>query len=280
MPYKIIKKRVLAPKVVEFELEAPLIAAKHKAGQFAVFRNDEKGERVPYTIADSDPEKGTLTFVIQAVGKSSADLCYSFEEGDEVLDVIGPLGTPTHVENFGTALCIGGGLGIAPLHPIAKAWKKAGNKIVMILGSRNKELLIMRNRMEAIADEIFYTTDDGSFGRHGFVSEEMARLWDEEYNFDICMAVGPAIMMKVICGLTKKHDLKTFVSLNPVMVDGTGMCGACRCTVGGQTKFVCVDGPEFDGHKVNFEELMSRQKFYAQQEKIALERSPFKEKIL
>ncbi len=280
MAYKIVKKESLASKVVELKVEAPDIARKHEAGQFVVFRNDETGERIPYTIAESTPGDGTITVVVQAVGKSSADLCYDFEEGDSITDVIGPLGVPTHVENWGKALCIGGGLGIAPLHPIAKAWKEAGNEITMILGASTEDLVIMRDRMESIADEMHYTTDDGSFGRQGFVSDEMQRLYDEGNRYDISAAVGPAIMMKVVCGITEDWNIDTYVSLNPVMVDGTGMCGSCRVTIGGQTKFVCVDGPEFEGHKVDFDELMTRQTFYEKQEKEAIKNSHHQDNLL
>ncbi len=267
---KILKKRILADDVKEFEVEAAQIARQRKAGQFVIVRPTETGERIPLTIADADPEKGTITLIFQEVGKTTM-LMGTFEEGDSILDVVGPLGRPTHIEKFGTVVCMGGGIGVAPMHPIAKAMKEAGNRVIAIIGARTEKLLIMQNRMKKASDELLISTDDGSFGVHGFVTDILQSLIDKGEKIDLVVAIGPVPMMAASCKLTGKYNLPTVVSLNPIMVDGTGMCGACRVTVGGKTRFVCVDGPEFDGHEVDFTELVKRQRAYLPQEKQARE---------
>ena len=263
---KIITKKILAEDVKEFEVEAPQISKARKAGQFVVIRANETGERIPLTIADADPEAGTITLVFQEVGKSTM-LLGTFEEGDSILDVVGPLGRPTHIEKFGTVVCIGGGIGVAPMHPIAKAMKEGSNRVISIIGARTKALLIMEDRMEAASNELHISTDDGTFGVHGFVTDILQSLIDKGEKIDLVVAIGPVPMMAASCRLTKKYELPTVVSLNPIMVDGTGMCGACRVTVGGKTKFVCVDGPEFNGHEVDFVELVQRSRAYLPQER-------------
>lgn len=265
---RIVYKEELAPKVVKMLIEAPVIARQTKPGQFLIVRVHKDGERIPLSIPDTDPEKGTVTLIIQEVGKSTAML-NSLNVGDEIYDVVGPLGRPTHIENFGSALAIGGGVGIAPLYPIAKALKKAGNYVVSILGGRSKPFVIMEPEMRSVSNEVFICTDDGSYGEKGFVSHILGKLLADGRKFDYCIAIGPPIMMKVIAEMTRPYNIKTYVSLNTIMVDGTGMCGACRVTVGGKTNFVCVDGPEFDGHQVDFEEMMNRLAMYRQQEEQA-----------
>jgi ferredoxin--NADP+ reductase len=263
---KILKKRILSEGVKEFEIEAAQIAKSRSAGQFVIVRANDTGERIPLTIADADPEKGTITLIFQEVGKSTM-LLGTFEQGDEILDVVGPLGKPTHIENFGTVVCMGGGIGVAPMHPIAKAMKAAGNRVIAIVGARSKDLLIMEDRMEKASTEMHISTDDGTYGVHGFVTDVLQSLIDKGEKIDLVVAIGPVPMMGASCKLTKKYNLPTVVSLNPIMVDGTGMCGACRVTVGGKTRFVCVDGPEFDGHEVDFVELVKRQRAYLPQER-------------
>lgn len=268
---EILRKEVLAPEIKLFELKTPLIAEKILPGQFVVVRAYEKGERIPLTVADTDKEKGSITIIFQEVGKSTAYLGM-FKEGDTILDVIGPLGKPSEIEKVGTVVCIGGGVGIAPVYPIVKALKEKGNKVISILGARNKELLILEKEIREFSDELYITTDDGSYGRKGFVSEELKRLIDEGKKIDRVVTIGPSIMMKVVSDVTRAHKVKTIVSLNPIMVDGTGMCGACRVEVGGETKFSCVDGPEFDGHLVDFDLLMKRQAIYLKEEKESYEK--------
>ena len=238
------------------EIEAPLIAKSRKAGHFVIVRVGEKGERMPLTIAGSDIKKGTITLVIQEVGLSSTRLC-ELNEGDYITDVVGPLGQATHIENFGTVVCAGGGVGVAPMLPIVQALKAAGNRVITVLAGRNKDLIILEKEMRKSSDEVIIMTDDGSYGRKGLVTEGVEEVIKRE-KVDKCFAIGPAIMMKFVCLLTKKYEIPTDVSLNTIMVDGTGMCGACRITVGGKTKFVCVDGPEFDGHQVDFDEMLKR----------------------
>ena len=262
---KILKKERLSEKVFKFEIEAPLIARSRKAGHFVIVRVGEKGERMPLTIADSDPDKGTIMLVVQEVGLSSTRLC-SLNEGDEITDVVGPLGQATHIEKFGTVVCAGGGVGVAPMYPIVKALKAAGNKVITVLAGRTKELIILEQEMRAASDEVVIMTDDGSYGRKGLVTEGIEEVIKRE-KVDKCFAIGPAIMMKFVCLLTKKYDIPTDVSLNTIMVDGTGMCGACRVTVGGKTRFVCVDGPEFDGHQVDFDEMLKRMGAFRDTEK-------------
>ncbi len=253
---KIIKKEQFSEKVFKFEVEAPLIAKSRKAGHFVMVRIGDKGERMPLTIADSDTERGTITLVVQKVGLSSTKLCM-LNEGDYITDVVGPLGQATHIENFGTVVCAGGGVGVAPMLPIIKALKEAGNKVVSVLAGRTKELIILEDEVRKYSDEVIIMTDDGSYGQKGVVTVGIEQVIQRE-KVNKCFAIGPAIMMKFCCLLTKKYNVPTDVSLNTIMVDGTGMCGACRITVGGKTRFVCVDGPEFDGHEVDFDEMFKR----------------------
>ena len=253
---KIISKEHFSEKVFKLVIEAPLIAKSRKAGHFVIVRVGEKGERMPLTIAEADPVKGTITLVVQKVGLSSTRLC-ELNEGDYITDVVGPLGKATHIENFGTVVCAGGGVGVAPMLPIVQALKAAGNKVITVLAGRSKDLIILENEMRASSDEVIIMTDDGSYGKKGLVTEGIEEVIKRE-KVDKCFAIGPAIMMKFVCLLTKKYEIPTDVSLNTIMVDGTGMCGACRITVGGKTRFVCVDGPEFDGHQVDFDEMLKR----------------------
>lgn len=253
---KIVCKERFSEKVFKFEIEAPLIAKSRKAGHFVIVRVGEKGERMPLTIAGADIKKGTITLVVQKVGLSSTRLC-DLNEGDEVTDIVGPLGQATHIENFGTVVCAGGGVGVAPMLPIVQALKAAGNRVITVLAGRSKDLIILEKEMRESSDEVIIMTDDGSYGRKGLVTEGVEEVIKRE-KVNHCFAIGPAIMMKFVCLLTKKYEIPTTVSLNTIMVDGTGMCGACRITVGGKTKFVCVDGPEFDGHQVNFDEMLKR----------------------
>ena len=253
---RIIAKERFSEKVFKLVVEAPLIAKARRAGHFVIVRVGEHGERIPLTIAEADPEHGTITLVVQEVGLSSTRLC-EMNVGDELADVVGPLGKATHIENFGTVVCAGGGVGIAPMLPIVQALKAAGNRVISVLAGRTKELVILEDEMRRSSDEVIVMTDDGSYGRKGLVTEGVESVIVREH-VDKCFAIGPAIMMKFVCLLTKKYEIPTDVSLNTIMVDGTGMCGACRITVGGQTKFVCVDGPEFDGHQVDFDEMLKR----------------------
>ena len=254
--YKIVSKEQFSEKVFRLRVEAPLIAKAYRAGNFVIIRVGEKGERIPLTIAHADTEKGLITLVIQKVGLSSSRLC-DLNEGDYITDVVGPLGQATHIENFGTVVCAGGGVGVAPMLPIAAALKKAGNRVISVLAGRSKDLIILEKEVREVSDEVIIMTDDGSYGDKGLVTEGIERVIKRE-KVDHCVAIGPAIMMKFVCKLTKQYEIPTVVSLNTIMVDGTGMCGACRVTVGGKTKFVCVDGPEFDGHEVDFDGMMQR----------------------
>ena len=253
---KIVKKIQFSEKVFRLDVEAPLIAKARKAGHFVIIRVDEKGERVPLTIAGSDVEKGTITLVVQTVGASTTQLC-ALNEGDCVADVVGPLGRATHIENYGTVLCAGGGVGTAPMLPIIQALKAAGNRVISVIAGRSKDLIILEDEVRAASDEVIIMTDDGSYGNKGVVTVGMEEVIQRE-KVNKCFAIGPAIMMKFCCLLTKKYEIPTDVSLNTIMVDGTGMCGACRVSVGGKMKFVCVDGPEFDGHQVDFNEMLPR----------------------
>ncbi|PLB85519.1 ferredoxin-NADP reductase [Dysgonamonadaceae bacterium] len=257
---KIVGKESLSDKVVKFEIEAPLIAKSRKPGHFVIVRVGKKGERVPYTIAAADPQKGTITLVIQRVGKSSEKLC-QLNIGDYVTDLVGPLGKATHIENFGTVLCAGGGVGVAPMLPIIEGMKKAGNKVISVLAARTKELIILEEQVRKFSDEVIIMTDDGSYGEKGLITNGVENVIQRE-KVDLCVTIGPAIMMKFVSELTKKYNVPTIASLNTIMVDGTGMCGACRVTVGGKTRFVCVDGPEFDAHQVDFDEMLMRLKAY------------------
>ncbi len=273
--FKILRKQELSDLVTLFEIEARDIAKKAKAGNFFTLRIHEQGERIPLTIADFDRDKGTISTVFQKMGKTTHHLG-TLNEGDHILDVIGPLGMPSHIDNFGKVICVGGGVGIAPTYPIARALKEAGNTVYSIIGARTKDLIFWEDKMRKVSDELIIVTDDGSYGRKAVVTVPLDELLKEEKGIGLVYAIGPAIMMKFVCVTTEKHSAKTVVSLNSIMVDATGMCGACRVEVGGETKFACVDGPEFDGHKVDFNLLMSRQRMYIEEEKIAFDR--YKEK--
>lgn len=267
--YKIVDKSYFSPNVLRLEIEAPLIAKARKAGHFVIVRVSEQGERIPLTIAGADVQRGTITLVVQKMGVSSTKLC-SLNVGDEVTDVVGPLGKATHIENFGTVVCACGGVGTAPMLPIAEALKQAGNRVITVLAARTKELVILEEQMRQFSDEVVVMTDDGSYGQKGLVTAGVESVIQRE-KVDFCVTIGPAIMMKFVSLLTKKYDVPTIASLNTIMVDGTGMCGACRVTVGGQTKFVCVDGPEFDAHQVDFDEMMMRLGAYRAEEQEAKE---------
>jgi len=269
--HKILSKRQLSEDVFTAEIEASLVAQARKPGQFVIISiNSEYSERIPLTIADADPEKGTICLIWQRVGKTTAELA-DMQAGDEIANVVGPLGKPTHIENFGTIVCVGGGIGNAPLLPIAKALKKAGNRVISILGARSKELLILEAEFAQISDELIITTDDGSYGRKALVTEPLKEICRRDPKPSQAFVIGPAIMMKFCCGVTKQFNIPTQVSLNTIMVDGTGMCGGCRIEFDDQPKFVCVDGPEFDGHKVNFDLMMKRLNAYKDQEQKAHE---------
>ncbi len=268
--YKVLETERLSENVGKVVVEAPLIARKRKAGQFVIVRLGEKGERIPLTIADADPTLGSITLIIQRVGTSSHRLV-DLHPGDTIDDVVGPLGQPTHVERVGTVIAAGGGVGIAPLYPIARAFKEAGNRLIVVLAARSKNLIILEREMRVFADEVIVMTDDGSHGRQGLVTAGIEEVLARE-KIDSVVAIGPAIMMKFVTLLTRKHQIPTIVSLNTIMVDGTGMCGACRVTVGGRTKFVCVDGPEFDAHQVDFDEMLKRLNAYRSEERLSYER--------
>ncbi len=266
---KIVEKEFFSENVAKIVIEAPEIAISRKPGHFVIIRIDEKGERIPLTIASSDNEKGTITLVVQKVGVTSAKLL-ALEEGDIINDVVGPLGKATHIENVGTVLCAGGGVGVAPLLPIVEGFKKAGNRVITVLAARSKDLVILEEQMREFSDEVIIMTDDGSYGKKGLVTHGMEEVINRE-KVNLSVVIGPAIMMKFAALTTKKYNIKTYASLNTIMVDGTGMCGACRITVGGKTKFVCVDGPEFDAHAVDFDLMLSRLGAYREQEMEAYE---------
>jgi ferredoxin--NADP+ reductase len=268
--FKILNKDRLYENIVKMDVEAPLIARAAKPGQFVVVRIDENGERIPLTIANSNSDN-MISLVFQEVG-ASTKILGRLEIGDQILDILGPLGHPTEIENFGTVVCVGGGVGIAVIHPVVKAMKSKGNKVITIIGSRCEDALIFRKENEAQSHQFFITTDDGSCGRKGFVSDELKHLIESGSKIDRVIAVGPVPMMKAVSSVTKPHNIKTIVSLNPIMLDATGMCGVCRVTVGGAVKFSCVDGPEFDGHQVDFDELSARLGQYKDKEKLALEK--------
>lgn len=267
---KIIRKEQFSEKVFLFEIEAPLIAKSRKAGNFVIVRVDQKGERMPLTIADADTERGTITLVVQEVGLSSIKLC-NLNAGDNVADIVGPLGNPTHIEKFGTVICAGGGVGIAPMLPIIKALKAAGNRVLSVLAGRKKDLIILEKEVRSYSDEVIIITDDGSYGEKGVVTAGIEKFIQQEPHIDKAFAIGPAIMMKFCCMLTQKYNIPTDVSLNTIMVDGTGMCGACRLTIGGKTKFVCIDGPEFDGALVDWDEMFKRMGTFKRAEQEELE---------
>lgn len=264
---KILKKEFFSDNVVRLVIEAPRVAKARKAGHFVIIKIGEDGERIPLTIASADSENGTIDLVIQRVGVSSRKLT-SLEEGDYVTDLVGPLGQATHIDKVGTVLACGGGVGVAPLLPIVEAYKKAGNRVITILAARTKDLIILEDHMRQYSDEVVVMTDDGSYGQKGLVTDGMEEIIKRE-KVDVSMVIGPAVMMKYASLVTKKHGIPTLASLNTIMVDGTGMCGACRVTVGGKTKFVCVDGPEFDAHQVDFDEMLLRLSGYKEIEKEA-----------
>lgn len=255
---KVVSKEKFSENVTKLVVEAPLIARARRAGHFVIVRSGENGERIPLTIADADPQAGTITLVIQAVGVSTRKLC-ALEPGDSLTDVVGPLGQATHIEKYGTVLCCGGGVGVAPLLPILRAMKAAGNRVVSVLAGRTKDLIILEDEVRASSDDVIIMTDDGSYGQKGLVTVGVEQVIKREH-VDYCVTIGPAVMMKFVALLTKKYNVPTEASLNAIMVDGTGMCGACRVTVGGKTRFVCVEGPEFNAHEVDFGELMMRLK--------------------
>lgn len=275
---KIIEARFIAPDVKLFVIEAPKIAEKRKAGQFVILRVHSEGERIPITIADSDAEKGTITIIVQGIGKTTKHL-NTLTSGDYLQDLVGPLGKPSHIEKFGTAVSIGGGVGTAIAYPTAKALKEAGNYVISIIGGRSKEFVILEDEMRKVADEVYPTTDDGSYGFHGFVTHKLQQLIDEGRKIDFVLAIGPIPMMEAIAKVTKPYNIKTVVSLNPIMVDGTGMCGGCRAIVDNKTVFVCVDGPEFDAHLVDFNILNKRNRMYLLQEKESLDKFVHKCKL-
>jgi ferredoxin/flavodoxin---NADP+ reductase len=268
--FQIVRKQEMARgTIIRFDITASKIAKKVKAGQFVIIRVNETGERIPLTVADKDEFAGIITIIFQVVGKTTA-LMRSLKEGDLIKDVVGPLGRPAEVEKIGTVVMIGGGTGVAILHHVAKAFKQSGNYVIGIMGSKDKELLILENEMIQICDELVITTDDGSYGERGFVTQPLQKYIEERDDIKLVYAIGPIVMMKNVCKLTEKHKIKTMVSLNPIMIDGTGMCGGCRVKVDNETRFCCVDGPDFDGHKVDYEELMNRNSLYMKEEKDSL----------
>ncbi len=267
--HKILSATFIAPNIKRFTIEAPKIAQKRKAGQFVIIRTNDVGERIPLTIADSNSEKGTIDIIVQGIGKTTKEL-NELKSGDYIVDVVGPLGKPSHIENFGTAVSIGGGVGTAIAYPTAVALKQAGNHTISIIGGRTKEFVILENEMKKVCDEVFVTTDDGSYGKHGFVTDQLKELI-ETRKIDFVLAIGPIPMMKAVADVTREKGIQTVVSLNPIMVDGTGMCGGCRANVDNKTVFVCVDGPEFDAHKVDFKTLMTRNQSYLMEEKVSVE---------
>ena len=269
--YQLLHKEKLGPDIYLYRFRAPDIATYRQPGQFVIVRINENGERIPITIADVDTEEGSITLIIQAVGKTTLQMA-QMKKGDSIPTLTGPLGEPTHIEKVGRVLCVGGGIGIAPLYPVARAMKDAGNHVTSILGARSSNLIILADLMREASDEMIITTDDGSEGHKGLVTDAIRNLVDNGEKYDQCVAMGPPIMMKFVCILTEKLGIPTIVSLNPIMVDGTGMCGCCRVTVDGSVKFACIDGPEFDGHKVDFDELMARLATYRSEEKDALTR--------
>ncbi len=265
MGYKILAKKEICPHQYEIKIDAPFVVRNAQAGQFIIFRAEENGERVPLTIADVDKEKGELTLVFMAVGYSTKKLA-ELNVGDEIPDIVGPLGKPTHIKKYGTVVCLAGGYGAAPCYLIAKAFKDAGNKVYMIMGARNKDLIFWADKMKDACTELFITTDDGTMGEKGFVTQVLERIMNQE-KVDYAIAVGPMPMMRAVAEMTRGKGIYTEASMNPIMVDGTGMCGACRVTVGGEVKFACVDGPDFDAHKIDFDEVINRTRIYKDQEK-------------
>ncbi len=268
--YKILLKQGLVPNIHLFKVAAPAVARKAQAGQFVVIRIDEKGERIPLTIADWDEKEGSVTIVFMEVGTTTAKLAL-LKAGDSVVDLVGPLGLPSHIEKFGTVVCVAGGVGVAPVVPVARAMKKAGNKIISIMGARSKNLVFWEDELRGVSDKLIVTTDDGSYGRKGLVTEPLKELLETGEKIDRVIAIGPSIMMKYCAKTTEPFGIKTIVSLNTIMVDGTGMCGCCRASVGGVTKFACVDGPDFDGHQVDWDLVFARQRIYLDEEKRSFE---------
>jgi len=268
--YKIVAMQTLAPQTKLASVHAPEIAKKAQVGQFVILRVDEKGERIPLTLADWDPENGTITLIFQEVGVSTKKFG-SLDVNDEIKDVVGPLGQPSDIKDYGTVVIVGGGVGIAPCLPIVKAFRKTGNKVISIIGARNEKLLILEEEMRHICDEVYITTDDGSKGYKGFGCDMLRILIEKGYSIDVVYAIGPTVMMRAVAEVTRPYKIKTIVSLNPIMLDGMGMCGVCRVSVGGKVKFACFDGPEFDGHLVDFNELIKRQRAFLAEEKLALE---------
>ena len=269
--FKILKHQELGPKMQLIELYAPLVAKKTEAGQFVILRVYEKGERIPLTIADFDREKGTITIVFQEIGKSTHFLATK-QAGDYISDVLGPLGNPTEVEYFGSVICIGGGIGVAPVYPLSRKLKQKGNKVTSIIGYRSKNYVFWEEKMKSASNKVFIATNDGTYGEKGFVTDVLKHLMDNKECINRIFAIGPAIMMKAVADMTKERGIKTIVSLNSIMVCGMGMCGACRVTVGGETKFTCADGPDFDAHLVDFNILMKRLDTYKEEEKISFEK--------
>jgi len=271
MPFKILDKQELVPTIHLMEIRAPRIARKAQPGQFVILRIDETGERIPLTIADFDRKKGTITMIFQAMGKTTTQLS-GLGTGDELMDFTGPLGNPAHIVNEGTVILVGGGVGVAPVFPQARAFKEAGNSVISIIGARSANLLLWENRMREVSDDLYITTDDGTKGHHGFVTDIVKKFLEGGTKVDKVVAIGPPVMMRAVAGVTRPFNVKTIVSLNSIMVDGTGMCGACRVLVGNETKFACVDGPEFDAHLVDFTLLMNRLSIYQPEEKLAFEK--------
>jgi ferredoxin--NADP+ reductase len=269
--YRIIQKEILAPTITKYIIEAPYVARKRKAGNFVIIRVDETGERIPLTLVDSNLNEGTVTLIVQAIGKTTKALALK-NAGEYILDLMGPLGNPTPIETGKTIACIGGGVGTAELYPITKALKEAGNTIYTIVGARSKELVILEKEMKRVSDQLYITTDDGSYKRKGFVTDQLKELLDANLGINLVYAIGPLPMMKAVSNLTIPYTIRTLVSLNAVMVDGTGMCGGCRVSINGQMKFACVDGPEFEGHEVDFDEMLLRNRSYAEMEKISVDR--------
>lgn len=267
--FKILEKQDLTPVLRMYVMEAPEIARKAQPGQFVIVRLDKEGERIPLTIADFDRAKGTVTLVVQEVGASTRQMGL-YNAGESILDLVGPLGRPTEIEQYGTVICVGGGVGIAPIYPIARALKEHGNRVVSIIGARSENLLFWEDKMRAISDDLIVCTDDGSYGRFALVTAPLKELLESGVRYDLVFAIGPAIMMKFSCKTTQPFGIKTLVSINSIMVDGTGMCGACRVSVGGKTRFACVDGPDFDGHEVDWDLLLERQRQYLDEEKAAV----------
>lgn len=268
--YEIMEKRELAPKIHWMRVRAPLVARRARPGHFVMVLAHDKAERIPLTIADSDPDDGTITLVVQEMGTGTAEIG-RLRVGDRLSGVLGPLGRAGEIEDANEVILVCGGIGVAPMYPYAKAYRSRGARLTTIVGARTRDMLIMLEEMKSLSDRLLVSTDDGSFGTRGFVTDVLAGLLSEEEQCDLVVCIGPAAMMRAVCGLTRSHGIRTVVSLNPIMIDGTGMCGGCRVTVGGEVKFACVDGPEFDGHQVDFDELMNRQRAYVREESMSYE---------